>query len=161
NITAQRISAILADVKKRAKAKRALLIIDYLQLLPVPDDVAAGGDLTADKYRVRLVQQVIENSRTAEDPLGDTALAISQSRKPPTAKQTWGDGMSEVMGSARLAYAADAVLLYREMGTKEIEKHYGASGTEDANQRREALKAKGIAPVTLILEKGRDGMTRG
>src|SRR5262249_43997524 len=136
-------------------------VIDYLQLLPVPDDVAAGGDLAADKYRVRMVQQAIENSRTAADPLGDTAIAISEARKPTNPKHVWGEAMSEGMGSARIGNAPDAVLLYREMSTKESEQHYGDSGTDAANHRREALKAQGIAPVTLILEKGRDGMTRG
>src|SRR5581483_4648655 len=96
-------------------------------------------------------------------PLGDTALVISEARKPPSSKDkdSWGDSMSELMGSARLGYAGDAVLLYREMNLKEIGAFYGGLGEEDAKKRREALKNEGIAPIMLILEKGRDGMTRG
>jgi replicative DNA helicase len=161
DVTVQRLSAIVQEHKARAGAKRALLIIDYLQLIPVPEEVTARGDLAADKYRVRLVQQVIERSRTADDPLGDTALVISEARKPPTSKDTWGDSMSELMGSARLGYAGDAVLLYREMNTKEMGVYYGAKDEQAAQKRRDALRAQGVAPVTLILEKGRDGMIRG
>lgn len=162
DVTRHRLSSIIEEQKAKVGAKRALVIIDYLQLIPVPDEVAASGDLAADKYRVRLVQQVIEGSRTATDPLGDTALVISEARKPPTSKEkdSWGDSMSELMGSARLGYAADAVLLYREMNKKEMEVCYGVSD-KTADERRAALAEQGIAPVTLILEKGRDGMIRG
>lgn len=163
DITAHRLTSIIDEKKAQAGAKRAMLIIDYLQLLPVPEEVLARGDLAADKYRIRLVQQVIESSRTKDDPLGDTALVISEARKPPTSKEQdhWGDSMSELMGSARLGYAADAVLLYREMGDKEMEQYYGVKTKEGAAKKRESLHKQGITPVILILEKGRDGMIRG
>jgi replicative DNA helicase len=161
DITAARLLAVIREVKKRARAKRALLIVDYLQILPVPDEVAERGDLAADKYRVRIMQKVIENTKTSADPLGDTALLISEARKPPRAKDIWGESMSELMGSARLGYAADAVLLYREMTTREIQEHYRVHEKDRAERHRDALKEEGIAPVMLILEKGRDGMQRG
>ncbi len=161
DITAQRLSAVIQEQKARAGAKRALVVIDYLQLIPVPDEVSERSDLAADKYRVRLVQQVIERSRTADDPLGDTALVISETRKPPKRNDLWGDSMSELMGSARLGYAGDAVLLYREMTAKEMEGYYGTKGEEAAKKRRDGLRDQGVAPVTLILEKARDGMIRG
>lgn len=90
DVTVQRLSAIVQEQKARTGSKRALVIIDYLQLIPVPEEVAARGDLAADKYRVRVVQQVIDRTRTADDPLGDTALVISEARKPPTKKGNWG-----------------------------------------------------------------------
>jgi hypothetical protein len=108
-----------------------------------------------------MVQKVIENSQTEDNPLGDTVLLISEARKPPTSKDVWGDSMSELMGSARLGYAGDAVLLYREMTNKEVQLHYGVKDKDDAEKRRAALKEQGVAPVMLILEKGRDGMLRG
>lgn len=163
DVTAQRLSGIIQAHKEKAGAKRALLIIDYLQLIPVPEEVTARGDLAADKYRVRVVQQVIERSRTADDPLGDTALVISEARKPPTSKDkdTWGDSMSELMGSARLGYAGDAVVLNREMNNKEMETYYGVKSKEAAEKKRKILREQSITPVMLILEKGRDGMIRG
>ena len=83
DVTVHRLTSIIQEQKAKAEAKRVLLIVDYLQLIPVPEEVAGSGDLAADKYRIRLVQQVIENSRTKDDPLGDTALVISEARKPP------------------------------------------------------------------------------
>lgn len=159
----QQLAAIIKRQKEKAKATRALLIIDYFQILPIPDDVAERGDLAADKHRIRLVQKLIETTKTTNNPFGDTALVISEARKPLNNKDIWGDSMSELMGSARLGYAADAVLLYREMSTREIEQYYGVSAKdkEAIERRRETLKEQGIVPVTLILEKGRDGMLRG
>ncbi|MCY2986437.1 MAG: ParB/RepB/Spo0J family partition protein [Planctomycetota bacterium] len=99
----QRVAAIVRECKSRCKAKRALLIVDYLQLLPVPPEVAERGDLHADKYRVRMIQETIEGTRTTENPTGDTVLAISEARKPQSSKEAWGQSLSELMGSSRLA----------------------------------------------------------
>ena len=161
DVTAQRLSAVIQEHKAHAGAKRALVVIDYLQLIPVPDEVSERGDLAADKYRVRVIQQVIERSRTLDDPLGDTALVISETRKPAKRNEEWGDSMSELMGSARLGYAGDAVLLYRAMTAKEMGVYYGTRDKAAAEKRREHLHEQGVSPVTLILEKGRDGMIRG
>ncbi len=162
NITAERLAAIVRTTKAKCNATRALLVVDYLQLLPVPDDVASRGDLTADKYRVRMIQQAIAGTRTETNPLGDTVLAISEARKPQTSKDAWGQSLSELMGSARLPYAADGVLLYRPMDYKEMQHYYDVPMTKDyAATYRQILADNGIAPLMLILDKGRDGMIRG
>lgn len=159
-ITAERLADAVRAAKERVGAKRALLVIDYLQLIPVPED-EAGNDLVADKARVRLVQRVVEGSRTADDPAGDAVLVISEARKPPSAKEEWGSSLSELMGSARLAYAADAVLLYQQMSKPQMAEWYGLAGEEDAEARRAVLEKKGVVPLVLDLTKGRDGMRRG
>lgn len=160
-ITAGQLASVVKHVKETAGAKRALIVIDYLQQLPVPTDVASGGELAADKFRVRLVQQVLEASRTADTPLGDAALVISETRKPMRSKDVWVESMSELMGTARLGYAADAVILYREMSDGEITVYYGSVTKPSIKARRRSLLDNGIAPIMLILEKGRDGMQRG
>lgn len=163
NITAQRLKAIVETCKAKCKAKLALLVIDYLQLLPVPDDVANRSDLSADKFRVRMLQEVIEGSKNTANPLGDVIVAISEARKPSTSKDPWGQSLSELMGTARVGYAATAVLLYRPMSMKELNTYYDLPLTtpEQAEQHRQKLIDAGIAPLMLILEKGRDGMIRG
>ena len=162
DITAERLTAIVAECKNKCKATRALIVIDYLQLLPVPDDIANRGDLSADKFRVRMLQQVIEGSKTTKNPLGDAVLAISEARKPATAKDPWGQSLSELMGTARVGYAPTAVLLYRPMDFKEMQHYYDTPLTrESAEKYRQALAEIGIAPLMLILEKGRDGTIRG
>jgi replicative DNA helicase len=164
NVTPERLRAILEKCKRKVGAKRALLIIDYLQILPIPEEVEGQGDLEMDRHRIRLVQGVIEGTRSAEDRQGDAVLVISEARKPASSKEEWGDSMAELMGSARIAYAADAVLMYREMTDKEIRHYYGEfvdKNKDAAAEYKEALRKAGIAPVILDLDKGRDGMTRG
>jgi hypothetical protein len=163
DITAQRLTAMIEATKAKVNAKRALLIVDYLQLLPVPDDVANRGDLSADKFRVRMLQDVIKGTRTTENPLGDAVLAVSEARKPSTSKDPWGQSLSELMGTARVGYAPTAVLLYRPMSPKELAHYYDSpiGSAEQAEKHRQKLIDAGIAPLMLILEKGRDGMIRG
>ena len=157
--------ALLADAKARAGATRALLVVDYLQLLDVPEKLAEGGDeLEAAKYRIRALQDVVRATRTDANPEGDAVLAISEARKPADAKTAWGNQLADLMGSSRVAYAADAVLLYRRMDAKDVGRYYGIVGEDqgDAARRRlEQLESDGVAPVVLTLAKARDGMTRG
>jgi len=164
-VTADRLVALLADAKERAGATRALLVIDYLQLLDVPERLAERGDeLEAAKHRVLTVQEVVRATRTVSNPQGDAVLAISEARTPADAKTGWGSRLADLMGSSRLAYAADAVLLYRRMDAKDVGKYYGITGPapgDQALQCLERLEGGGVAPVVLTLAKARDGMTRG
>jgi len=162
NFTVAQIRGYVEELKKKANAERALIIVDYLQLWPLSEEIESSGDLAADRHRVRMVQQLIENTRSETDPIGDTVLVISEARKPPSKKEIWGDSLSELMGSARLGYAADAVILYREMTLEEIKRIYrGIADEKAADRKRTVLREAGIVPIMLILEKGRDGMTRG
>ncbi len=120
-----------------------------------------GSDLAADKHRIRVIQQVLEGSQTTENPLGDAALVISEARKPSKSKDGWGDSLSDLMGSARLGYAADAVLLYREMTDAEVRGCYSLGEGGDVNAKRPCLTQRGHRAGMLTLEKGRDGMSRG
>ncbi len=159
-LTASRLAAILADAKAQAGAGRALLILDYMQLIEPPPDVQQQGDLAADKYRVQVVLDVVARTRTEANPGGDAVLAISEVRKPGDAKQGWGQQLADLMGAARTAYAADAVILYRRMADEEVEEIYLVS-KDQVKARREQLDAEGIAPMIVTLAKGRDGMRRG
>ena len=161
HVTPERLKAMIRALKKKAGVKRALLVVDYLQLIPVSEDMVEGSDLAADKHRIRVIQQVLEGSQTTENPLGDAALVISEARKPSKSKDGWGDSLSDLMGSARLGYAADAVLLYREMTDTEVRGCYSVGEGGEVNAKRRALLKEGIVPVMLTLEKGRDGMSRG
>jgi hypothetical protein len=63
------------------------------------------------------------------------------------------------MGSARLGYAADAVLLMRPMEPAEMTDHYRQ--VVDEEQFKADLAADGVSPMIITLAKGRDGMVRG
>jgi replicative DNA helicase len=83
-LTATRISAMARAVKQRSGAEHCLIVVDYLQLLPVPETVARQGDLEADKHRIRIVQQAIDYSKDEHGNTQDAAIAISEARKPGT-----------------------------------------------------------------------------
>lgn len=158
-IKAEQIAAMARGLKQQVGAEHCLVIIDYLQLLPVPDNVTRQGDLEADKHRVEIAQRVLDASKDQFDRPQDTVLAISEARKPNTSGRAWGANVEDLMGSARLGYSADAVLLMRPMAKEDLEDHYAAIGGEP--EIREQLGTEGISPLIITLAKGRDGMTRG
>ena len=159
-ITASRLSNIVEAFKRQAGASRSFLIIDYLQLLPVPEAAFKGGDLEGDKCRIRLIQDYLDRTRTPANPAGDPVLAISEARKPPKAKDGWGYEMAELMGSARLAYAPPMVFMYRPASDTDLVTYHNAT-KQEVDSLRAVFESHGIAPVVLTLAKGRDGTQRG
>jgi replicative DNA helicase len=163
DLDAARLAALLAETKAAVGATRGLLILDYIQLIEPPAAVQKLGDLAADKHRIMIMQDVVARTRSSANPEGDAVLAISEVRKPPDAKQGWGAQPADLMGAARTAYAADAVILYRRMTPTEVKKTYGlgAASKELVAQHLAQLDEAGVTPMIVSLAKGRDGMRRG
>lgn len=159
DLTAAKLSARVEQCKARAKVKQALVVVDYLQRLPVPSLVTRGGELEADRHRVQLLQDLAAATQSSDNPLGDAVLVISETRKP-SGGRNWGHGLADLMGSARIGYAADAVLLYRPLDDGEVES-YGWPTVAGGVSTLAALDGHGVTPVRLELVKGRDGMQRG
>jgi hypothetical protein len=112
-----------------------LIVVDYFQLLPVPDEITGGLD--ADFYRVGSLQQVQEWSRTNANPVGYPILAISEVRKGESGRSEISVG--DLMGSARLGYSAETVLLLESPRN---------------------IKEGPVVPVHLKVAKARDGAVR-
>jgi hypothetical protein len=159
-LSASTIHTIVEQAKERVGAKRALVIVDYLQILPVPEWLSGQNEIEQDRYRVRTMQAIVDQSTTEEDPLGHAVLFISETRKPANSKDQWGASLSEFMGTARLTYAIDYALIYRRMQLNEMERFYNVFAAT-AEEHRTSLERRGIAPVVVTLEKARDGMTKG
>jgi replicative DNA helicase len=160
-VSAGSILREMKALKARSGAARALMVIDYLQVLPIPDTVRRSSDLDADKYQLRVAQDILAGMRAGESGLlGDAVIAISETRKPATGRRRWGEDLADLMGSARLGYGADAVLLYRRVAEDELADVYHDAGRFTAPTAEE-LENEGIAPVMLSLAKGRDGMRLG
>jgi hypothetical protein len=151
------IANLVRDRKDATGSARAIVFVDYLQVLPVPLEIEKQGDLAADRYRVSVLQDLLSAIHDGGDP--DCVFAISEARKPPSSKERWGLGLAELMGSARLGYSAGAVLLYGGMDVEQIKHYYGPMTAPEII--RERRLENGIAPVELTLVKGRDGMHRG
>ena len=129
---------IVEDLKQLIVAtavENVLVIVDYFQLLPVPRDVLGG--LEADFYRVAALQRVQNWSRTNDDPIGFPILAITEVRKGESGRTELNS--SDLMGSARLAYSAESVLLLEP--------------TKEGNEGP-------VVPITLNIAKARDGSAR-
>jgi hypothetical protein len=162
-IDAPRLVALLEEAKAAAGVSRGLLILDYLGLIPVPAAVQKAGDLECDKFRIAMMQQVVERTRSPSNPAGDTVFVVAEVRKPPDAKTHWGGQLADLMGSARTAYSADAVLQFRRPTTAEVRRTYGlgAASKDAVDKYLASLDAQGVAPMIVSLAKVRDGGTRG
>ena len=159
-ISAASILREMNDLKTQCGAIRAFVVIDYLQVIPVPEKIRFSSEIDLDRYKLRIVQDILAGMKKDESALmGDAVLAISESRKPSVGRKHWGEDLSDLMGSARLGYGADAVLLYRRITDDEqIETIYGV---QNGQETLEQLERDGIAPIMLELAKGRDGMRIG
>jgi hypothetical protein len=60
-------------------------------------------DLEADKHRVRVAQDVVAATRTADNPVGDAVLVIGEARKPPDARRAWGESLTDLMNARTTA----------------------------------------------------------
>jgi hypothetical protein len=118
--------------------QRALHVIDYFQLLDLGDKPKDA--LEADARRIELLQSYQEWSRSPRSPVGDSFLVISEVRKGETGRSRLA--MEDLLGSARIAYSADCILLLE-------------SDNEVSNPTSDTV------PFTLTVAKGRDGMSRG
>jgi hypothetical protein len=168
--TVEKILQQLDQLKKVSGAQRAFALLDYLQVLPVPDEVGpkVRTDLEADKWRIGQMMEL----RDATD--GDAVMVISEARKPSgNAGEAWGGAMADVMGSARNAYTPDMLLLFRGYTDSELAQVFGKkpqkASPEDkraelkrwAKAQREQLGKSGQALCLLDIAKGRDGVHRG
>lgn len=84
--------------------KRCLVIVDYLQVIPLPEGVS---DANGDQYRMNFLRELSSRIRVGGSAEGAAVLAISEIRKDGHDSPT----LEDLLGSARLGYAADAVVV--------------------------------------------------
>ncbi len=150
----------VADLKASSGASRVFVLVDYLQVWPVPEAVMRSirTDLDGDKWRIGQMKEL-------RDAVGlDPVLVISEARKPSKDAQEWAGDMAAVMGAARGTYTPDMVFLLqplsdKELGAKEGVEDNGAK--EKGRERRERDATAGFADQRLSIAKGRDGVQRG
>jgi replicative DNA helicase len=167
-VTAARLRQILADAKELTGTQRALLIVDYLQLLPVPDAVSSQGDLAVARYQVEMLQDAIAAPEEKPDWERDAVLAVSEVRKRVNnAHQQAPLSIDDLISSTRLGYAAECVLLLGPMTDPDLVEAQAIPPLDkDLRKksiavRRNAYADRHVSPMTLQLVKARDGMYRG
>ena len=128
--------AIWTDIEQLSTvAGGVLTIVDYFQLLPVTGETSGAQD--ADFNRVRSLQKIQELSRSNYHPEGYPVLVICEVRKGESGRTELE--IPDLMGSARLGYSAESVLLLEPSKLDTI---------------------GDVVPVRLNIAKGRDGAVR-
>jgi hypothetical protein len=98
-----KVARMVEDLKSASGASRSFVVVDHLGVVPVSPP--GGGTWPNDTERAKHVMSGLVGLR---DRLGedDPVVVIAQARK-----SDWGDaGLASVMGTADIAYSADAVI---------------------------------------------------
>jgi|GEM_PF-3082966 len=160
-ISVQTVLNVIQDLKKKTDCSRIFVILDYLQVWPIPDHLLKNikSDNEADKWRIG--QLKILSEALVDDPV----LSISEARKPPDKTAAWGGELSDIMGAARNSYTPDMVLLYRSILDKSGISMFLNKEIKINDEQIETIIQKyskdhcDLQQITL--RKGRDGMKRG
>jgi replicative DNA helicase len=159
-------------LKTHTKCNRVIVVIDYLQVWPIPQGLRFSSDIEADKWRIGEIKKIRDAvNKVNQDPV----IVISEARKPSSNDDAWGADLSDVMGSARGTYTPDAVLLLSALQPAQLKKvweqmkmpniTYRENGNEpedskDPSNIKGFLARHGIAICNLKMPKARDGMKK-
>jgi hypothetical protein len=140
----------LAGLKSRSGASRALILVDYLQVFPLPGgpDSAPASEHDADMWRVGALKSL-------RDLSGEAVLAISEVAKPSPG-QAWAGSLTDIAGSSRAIYTPDMVFLLQTLSEEESLRQIGG----DPRAAKQQMQQLGIAFLRLAVAKGRDGVVR-
>jgi len=171
-LNSQAVIDYIERLKTKTKCTRVIVIIDYLQVWPIPLGLRFSSDIEADKWRIGEIKKIRDAiNKSNQDPV----IVISESRKPTSADDAWGGDLSDVMGSARGTYTPDAVLLLSALQPAQLKKlweqmkmpsiTYREGGNEledskDPSNIKGFLAHHGIAICNLKMPKARDGMKK-
>jgi len=157
-LTVANLLLTIDSIKAKTNCSRIFVIVDYLQVWPIPHSVAqdiGSNDIELDKWRIGQLKALSE--ALGDDPV----IAISEARKP-SERSVWGGDLSDVMGSARGTYTPDMVLMYRSiLNDKDLKSILGDIEPEKLEKLMVTCKKDGFDIQKLTLSKGRDGMTKG
>lgn len=169
-IDARSVINYVETLKAQTKCKRAIVIIDYLQVWPTNPSLRFPSENEADKWRIGEMKKIRDAMN--DDPV----IVISEARKPSGANEIWGGELSDVMGSARGTYTPDVVMLLSQIKPKALAKmwernnmpknHIMDQEIECSEDERLGMSIKnflaknGVAICKLDVPKARDGMQK-
>lgn len=169
-LDAKIITSYVESLKLRTGCERAIIVIDYLQVWPISSKIKCFNENEMDKWRIGEMKKL----KDALNP--DPIIVISEARKPSMKDSSWGSDLSDVMGSARMTYTPDVVMLLSALKPKSLQmlwednhlpilKEDGMEIDEGESDRkglrvRRFLEHQGIALCRLEVPKARDGMKK-
>ena len=136
SVTRSQMRAIIEHQKQRAGAARAFVLIDYLQTIPLPIPENLQGDEIGRHKHV--IGELLKLQHDLDDPL----LVISEQSKSGMR----GGSLESVYGTVRASYSPDIVFVL------DSEDNYDKPKIDIHTEE---------AKLDLVIEKGRDGVTRG
>lgn len=169
SIDANSIINYVEKLKNKTGTKRVMVIIDYLQVWPIPSNAKFPSENEADKWRIGEMKKIRDAMN--DDPI----IVISEARKPSGKDDTWGGDLSDVMGSARSTYTPDVVMLLSQLKPKNLVKLWSkynlpkpesSEEFEGEKDEKEGLTIKNflannsISLCRLDIPKARDGMQK-
>lgn len=141
----------LEELKASSGATRGIILVDYLQVLPIPHedsrDFGVASDAEADRWRIGAMKRL-------RDLTGDAVLVISEARKPAPGKG-WAASMEDVEGSERNAYTPDMVFLLQTLTNDEMVRQWRGSPEQAAKE----MEQMGVVFLRMAIAKGRDGVS--
>jgi len=170
HIDARTVISYVDNIKMKTKCKRAIVIIDYLQVWPISPAMRFPSENEIDKWRMGEMKKIRDSMN--EDPV----IVISEARKPSNSNEIWGGDLSDVMGSARGTYTPDVVLLLSQLKPKalaniweknnmpkniELDGKFECSDEDKPGMAiKHYLSEQGISICKLEIPKARDGMQK-
>ncbi len=150
--TVEKVIFELVRLKDRSHTSRAFILVDYLQVFPLPhgmsEDLGIHSEEEANRWRVEAMKAI-------RDLSGDAVLVISEmTRADPHGE--WKPTMEDVVGSPRAVYTPDMVFLQKPLPEDLAAREFGGN-LEHAKREMQRL---GISFQRLEIAKGRDGVTR-
>jgi hypothetical protein len=171
SLDSKKAISFINEIKEKTKTTRAIVVIDYLQVWPIPEGRRFASEVEIDKWRIEEIKKIRDGIN--DDPV----IAISEARKPQ-GDSKWAGDMSDVMGTARCTYSPDAVFLFSQLDYKDISSlwatdwkigKYQRNGTGPGHNKPsdgdiekvcDYLENNGISLCRLDMPKGRDGMQK-
>lgn len=161
----QEILRRMAGLKESSGCRRCLLVIDYLELLHLPPEIARLNQNQIDEF-------LIEEVRYIADGMQDEAIMCMTEAKKDDSSGTINDSFR---GSVRKIHRADTTILLRPFNAEELVNTFIMSGdraarrvpkpTSDelknasklAKELKAALSKQEQSPTYLCIGKARDG----
>lgn len=147
------LEALISQIerlKRESGSKRAFVLVDYLQVLPIPSEMCesfgVSSDQEADRWRIGFMKRL-------RDITGEAVMVISEARKPDQG-QTWAGALKDVLGSERNAYTPDMVFLLQPLSMNDMMKEWGG----EPKQALAEINKLGLVFTRLNIAKGRDGV---
>jgi replicative DNA helicase len=138
----ERLEAQIAWAQAEHDGKRALVVIDHLQIFPTGAQAFSG---IKDK-----IDYLVAAFEGVKDRTGAAVLVISQKNRAGY----YGKGLETLMGSAQIEYTADAVLLLDSKQEQEARERR-KSGTEKSELDELMAYAEPEEAIELIIAKQR------